>query len=176
MWGGTRGLTKSPKIRWQKIGENFQPNGSLSSAKTWPPGLSRKRNAARICGGRRKLQKALVRSTWVQKRRWVWGVAASSYAIPSQDGNWKVVGSLIRSFIPKQDRMTLTFSLLLGMMNGKHEGGNGVALITPELSSVDAISATPIPTAPELPLGSASTSYSRASRKKDCWTNSRQSS
>ena len=30
--GGTRGLTKSPKIRWQKMGVIFHPNGSLSRA------------------------------------------------------------------------------------------------------------------------------------------------
>ena len=95
----------------------------------------------------------------MQKRRQDRGVADSSCAIPSPDGNWKVGGSLIHSFMPQQDRMRLTFSLLLGMMNGKHEGGNSVALIAPELSTVDAISATPGPTVPKPPLGSASTSY-----------------
>ena len=94
------------------------------------------------------------------------------YPLPT--GNWKVGGSLILSFMPKQDKMRLTFSLLLGMMNGKHEGGNGVALITPEPSSVAVISATPVPTVPEPPLGSDSTSYSKASCKKDSGTNSLQ--
>ena len=112
--GGTRGLTKSPKIRWQKMGENSHPNGSLSTAKTWPPGRSQKQNAARISGGGggRKLQKALVTSTWVQKRRQDRGVDTSNYATPSQEGNWKVGRSPIRSFIRKGDRMRLTFSLL----------------------------------------------------------------
>ena len=155
--GGTRGLTKSPKIPWQKMGQNFRPNGRLSKAKTWPPGRSRKRIAARTSGGRRKLQTALVRSTLLQKRRRDRGVAASIYAVPTQVGNWKAGGSPIRSFIPKQDRMRLTFSLFLGMMNGKEDGGNGVWLITPEFIGVDAIFATPGPTDPEPPLGSAST-------------------
>ena len=95
------------------------------------------------------------------------------YPLPRrQPEPWR---SLLRSFMPKQNTMRLTFSLLLGMMNGKHEGGNGVALITPERSSVDAMSAAPGPTVPEPPFGSASTSYAGAYRKKDSGITSSQS-
>ena len=139
------------------MGENFHPNGSLTRAKTWPPGRSLNRNAASIFGGRRKLQIALVRYTWVHKRCQHHGVDTSICAIPSQEGNYKVGGSPIRSFIPWQDRMRLTFSLLLGMMNGRQDGGNGVSLITPKFIKEDAISATLGPTDPEPPLGSVST-------------------
>ena len=131
------GRNKSPRMRWQRYGENFQPKGNLVAPTTGPPGCILARKAVSTPSGRTKLQKALLRSICVAYSLCPGGVWFNGRQIPSQEGKAKRGGSGDSSFNPTQDSIRLTLRDDLGIMKGKTDGvvPSGSSLKMPRCST-----------------------------------------